>query len=1214
MQHQGNNKISLIVNNHIQQFEIKATLPFSNRSNFKPPLYRGNAHLLVANGKKNHSLSIHHPHHFHLNNNGNHLKVIPTTNKKPKNLNSNNNNSINNISINHSNSNSINLQSNIPNSFHRPQSPVVLNISSDRHNLYQQQQQQYSFQHQAHNQIHNNSNNNNNNNNNNTNNNCNNVGLGGNFGQLGFMRDRPQRKNRHNSIKLIKQKAEHSVSSKQISSINILQSHNPNYQKHNIIPSLIESPITKSSHNHNNHSNINGNFSSNDHTSDLDKANNSSNTNNGTISNINISNIQIMNNSSSNNNTNSNQNGNSSSQNYNNSNNQNQNNSISSSFQNIGGHQNNFPISTESNRNSINNLSSINNNNNINNSCSNTNHNNKSNLSSYKRQEKKYRISKTQILFPFNSKENICDPESQNAAQNSSSKNNTSNACNQNQSNHNSSQKINNINNSHYGSNSNNLHALKLISHNPKIVNNQNFEEDVILFNKAISQPTEVLREQMALGTPPQLAAYTTSATTDTIHRQSFRIKHYNLSSRQSSRGGLKSTQTSDPISSLQTHNNIGESISQSNTNNNTNQLYYVNKQTLAKLSHQELGDLSPCNKHQNPPQYHYHHNNFNQNNFPYNYNFNQKSSSNINSSNNNINNAHLNYGSNHVNNQQGRILSSRSANKISQNMIKKIIRQPSTHIQSEEGNSIIRRGNIQNNKLNQQVNAIVRKNSYWQNQREQLERKKKKEKSMISSNNDVTETHHTIIAAQQNQQTEPFSIDDQEEENKNQHLLFKFPSKDEKQFFIQHDKNIDQANINRRDNSPKLCLNISNNNNLNTINTNNPKSSKRTSIGRISQKQQQLLAHQPVHQVQVQQNINQQHQQQQQQQLQQIQQIQNKFPQFNLQSQLQSNGQNILNSINQNNNLFSLNQMSTLLNIKTLSIKKAISNDYSNRHDDIMITGTNPFHDVELRELLGEGAYGKVYKGFIKKTGKFIAVKQLKLGLKDNNKLQEKLEQYLQEIALLNHLEHPNIVKYYDCKHEEDNILIYMEQMPGGSLSSMLEKFGRFEEALIKKFVKQIISGLAYLHSQGIVHRDIKGANILTDGNGTVKLADFGAARYRDTICLPTADGSEFCNSIKGSLYWMAPELLNQESHGRKSDIWSLGCTMIEMATGKHPWPDCRTFPQLALIVKTNQCPPIPEHLSDECKDFIRQCCTFDKKERPTADVLLKHPFLNGD
>ncbi|EGR27766.1 hypothetical protein IMG5_189670 [Ichthyophthirius multifiliis] len=155
----------------------------------------------------------------------------------------------------------------------------------------------------------------------------------------------------------------------------------------------------------------------------------------------------------------------------------------------------------------------------------------------------------------------------------------------------------------------------------------------------------------------------------------------------------------------------------------------------------------------------------------------------------------------------------------------------------------------------------------------------------------------------------------------------------------------------------------------------------------------------------------------------------------------------------------------------------------------------------------------------------------------------------------MLKNLNHPNIVKYYGYKQDQEFLYIYMEQMSGGSISSMLKQYGSFDEEVIKIFVKQIVQGLSYLHSLGVVHRDIKGANILSNGNGIVKLADFGAARIKQNLKVNRLQESEFCESAKGSLFWMAPEVIKQETHGRKSDIWSLGCTIIEMASGKHPW-----------------------------------------------------------
>ena len=178
--------------------------------------------------------------------------------------------------------------------------------------------------------------------------------------------------------------------------------------------------------------------------------------------------------------------------------------------------------------------------------------------------------------------------------------------------------------------------------------------------------------------------------------------------------------------------------------------------------------------------------------------------------------------------------------------------------------------------------------------------------------------------------------------------------------------------------------------------------------------------------------------------------------------------------------------------------------------------------------------------------------------------------------------MSHPKIVKYIGCQYGENFINIYLEYMSGqtvyliyiikgGSIANRLKQYGKFPETIIKKFVAQVLQGLTYLHNIGVVHRDLKvknttpshlkyfqGGNILSDEKGNVKLADFGASRIIEIIPHQNLVESDMCSSLKGSLYWMAPEILLQQLHGRRIDVWSLGCTIIEMATATHPWYFC--------------------------------------------------------
>ncbi|KAM3147410.1 hypothetical protein pb186bvf_000661 [Paramecium bursaria] len=245
-------------------------------------------------------------------------------------------------------------------------------------------------------------------------------------------------------------------------------------------------------------------------------------------------------------------------------------------------------------------------------------------------------------------------------------------------------------------------------------------------------------------------------------------------------------------------------------------------------------------------------------------------------------------------------------------------------------------------------------------------------------------------------------------------------------------------------------------------------------------------------------------------------------------------------------------------------------------------------FSQVKIGKEIQSGTYGKVFIGFL--DGRFIAVKQVQ-----DQKCNDELDIHTQ-------LKHKNIVQCYGYIYGWYEIFDV-----AGSIADRLKIFGRFNEQLMKRFTIQILEGLEYLHSQKIVHRDLKGANILTNQRGHVKISDFGASR---TMQINLSD-TEFCNSMKGSFYWMAPELLRQHKHGRRIDIWSLGCVIIEMATASHPWPDCKMYADLVHLVESSKCPPIPQHLSPECQNFIKLCCQYDKMVRPQAYELKQHIWL---
>jgi serine/threonine protein kinase len=184
------------------------------------------------------------------------------------------------------------------------------------------------------------------------------------------------------------------------------------------------------------------------------------------------------------------------------------------------------------------------------------------------------------------------------------------------------------------------------------------------------------------------------------------------------------------------------------------------------------------------------------------------------------------------------------------------------------------------------------------------------------------------------------------------------------------------------------------------------------------------------------------------------------------------------------------------------------------------------------------------------------------------------------------------------------------MEYVAGGSLQNLWKQFDGFPPNAIKSYTKQILEGLDYLHGNNIAHRDIKGDNILVGNDGTVKLADFGCSKSLNDICSKTHG----CQTMVGTPYWMAPEVITEDSgYGLKADIWSVGCTVVEMHTGKPPWPEFNSmWAAIYHIANTKEKPSqIPEDLDEHAKHFLDQCFERDTNRRPGAKDLIVHKYL---
>ncbi|CAE7526429.1 mkkA [Symbiodinium sp. CCMP2456] len=256
--------------------------------------------------------------------------------------------------------------------------------------------------------------------------------------------------------------------------------------------------------------------------------------------------------------------------------------------------------------------------------------------------------------------------------------------------------------------------------------------------------------------------------------------------------------------------------------------------------------------------------------------------------------------------------------------------------------------------------------------------------------------------------------------------------------------------------------------------------------------------------------------------------------------------------------------------------------------------------------ESIGRGSLGTVYQAMDQQTGELLAVKEVVINASDSADMKFK-DQLENEIQIVKELKHPRIVAYLGHDYMGDSLFIYLEFMAGGSLAQALRQFGCFEESLLLAYTREMLEGLEYLHTREtpVVHRDIKGANVLVDLDCHAKLSDFGCSKR---------DNDTMSHTMRGSIPWMAPEVIKNTGYGRKADIWSFGCVVIEMATAKSPWGSFdNPMAAMCKIAMSDATPPIPEGVSPACQDFIRLCTRRDPADRPDATRLLAHDILKN-
>ncbi|KAI3633125.1 hypothetical protein MIR68_009200 [Amoeboaphelidium protococcarum] len=281
--------------------------------------------------------------------------------------------------------------------------------------------------------------------------------------------------------------------------------------------------------------------------------------------------------------------------------------------------------------------------------------------------------------------------------------------------------------------------------------------------------------------------------------------------------------------------------------------------------------------------------------------------------------------------------------------------------------------------------------------------------------------------------------------------------------------------------------------------------------------------------------------------------------------------------------------------------------------------------HNFALGNVIGKGKCATVFYGVNLENQQIMAVKQVVLGsqsgLKPQHQKQKKemAEMLKKEIFILQSLDHDNIVKCLGHQFQNGVLTMLLEYVSGGSIASLVARQGPLDMELCRSYARQIVNGLIYLHEQGIIHRDIKGANILVTSDDIIKISDFGVSKLVDQV------GVEQRCSVKGSVFWMCPELVTRNYLTTKVDVWSLGCVVIEMATGRRPWMPLDPMQAMYCIGNGKLTPytyllergddtlsnmQLLRTSADACS-FIDICTQVDPTNRPYANELINHLFL---
>ncbi|KAG5472661.1 hypothetical protein LSCM4_01982 [Leishmania orientalis] len=277
---------------------------------------------------------------------------------------------------------------------------------------------------------------------------------------------------------------------------------------------------------------------------------------------------------------------------------------------------------------------------------------------------------------------------------------------------------------------------------------------------------------------------------------------------------------------------------------------------------------------------------------------------------------------------------------------------------------------------------------------------------------------------------------------------------------------------------------------------------------------------------------------------------------------------------------------------------------------------GSNPLIDpvdqrprvqsVKLLDRVGRGTFGDVYRAQDLDSGNIIAVKEIIVPHDFTKDVEKQLAALESEIRVMRRLHHPHVVTYLGAVREGNSLRIFMEFVGGGTVGNKVASVGGLSEEKTRDYTAQLLEGLEYLHVSHILHRDLKGDNLFLTEDDQLKLGDFGQSKeLADTL---------ITQSVQGTPSFMSPEMIACSGYSFEADVWSVGCCVIQMLTGKPPFANLDN--QMAVmfaIISSKIEDQIPTSASEGAKDFIRMCTKTSIKDRWTASQLRQHPWLLG-